>query len=60
VEETKGESIVVPDHGEPVIEIRPYRKKSNKPKQTISNDGSNDGELLVSLITAWKTALLVA
>jgi antitoxin (DNA-binding transcriptional repressor) of toxin-antitoxin stability system len=60
VEETKGESIVVPDHGEPVIEIRPYRKKSNKPKQTIDETLSNDGELLASLITAWKTALLVA
>jgi prevent-host-death family protein len=33
--ESKGESIIITDHGEPVIEIRQYREKLQSPLQVL-------------------------
>ncbi len=33
--ETNGESIIITDHGEPVIEIRPFREESTNPLDVL-------------------------
>ena len=54
--ESSGESVVVTDHGKPVVEVRPYRGADRNPFEILRGSVLRYDDLMAPVDVAWEAA----